>query len=175
MSLPRHFTIVKTLLDKAITSTFTNSHAVRGHVRDAHPPTPASKSYFVNTAGEPINATNALILCSNAKSEAMKALSRDKTIHESVQVERINADSGKIGVAITWGEKVGISRRSNCEWLVIIFLEQLASRTGGRYSKIATTYPATATYVNGKKFTPPPAPVRRPAPVPAVSPWGRTT
>lgn len=171
MPLPRHFNIVNTLLDKAITSTFTNAHAVDGHVRAAHPPTPASKSYFVSAAGDPVNVLGALDLCLKAKTEAMKALRRQRVTHESVRVERINADSGKIGVAITWGETTGISRRANCEWVVIVFIKQLASRPGGQYSKIATTYPATASYVNGKIFTPPPAPVRRPAPVRA-SVWG---
>lgn len=173
MPLPSAYTPVKNLIDKAITSTYTNQHAVSGHVTRS-----STKSFFTNSVGETISAVDALRICNTAGDKALSVLSRGATKNDErgIEVVRIRANAGKIGVAVTWGEVVGQTPSGTnlyeCKWVVIIFLSTLASRSGGQYSKIATAYPATDRYVRDNKYTAP-TPTRIPVSVaPVTSAWG---
>jgi hypothetical protein len=131
-------------------------HLVQGHVKKGNANFDATKSYFTDKNGTEIDFNAAINLLIAAKDHvnglASPAAKRDQTKSITTgtkTVHAITADAGKVGFAVTWGDKVGKSRNGDdCTWICLFVTATLAS---GRHQWV-TAYPATATYVTGKKI-----------------------
>jgi hypothetical protein len=130
-----------------------NGHMVAAHVKKGAKAFDATKSFFTDKNGAEIDTNAALLLLSKAKDVAtnLSALKRDesKSVTASPkEVCRISADDGKLGFAVTWGDQVGTdSHAASCKWICLFVTKTLQ---GGRHQWVSA-YPATDTYVTGKK------------------------
>jgi len=129
-------------------------HLVQGHVKKGNAKFDVSKSYFTDKSGTEIDFTAAVNLLISAKDVVtnLATAKRDQTksiTNGTKTVHAITADTGKIGFAVTWGDKVGTDRNaSDCKWVCLFVSSKLE---GGRHQWV-TAYPATDTYVSSKKI-----------------------
>lgn len=143
----------------SIKSVFENSpvpasaHLVSGHVKKGNTAFDAKKSYFTDSAGSEIASLDAIKLLIKAKdtATALGALKgqENKGITSGVKsIHAITADTGKLGYAVNWGDQVGIDNAAACKWICLFVTSTL---TSARHQWV-TAFPATDTYVNGKKM-----------------------
>jgi hypothetical protein len=130
-----------------------SSHIISGHVKKGAKDFNADKSYFTDKDGVEIDGMAALFLLSKAKDVATTTSGKLRNESRIVNVPpktvcAISADAGKLGFAVTWGERVGTDSGSECQWICLFVTTTL---TSGRHQWVSA-FPATETYVEGKKI-----------------------
>lgn len=129
------------------------AHLVKNHVRKGNASFDSTKSYFTDKEGNELAWEAAVQVLIKAKEtiEGLATTKRDliKSITNGTKtVYAITADTGKIGFAVTWGDKVGRDQSSDCKWVCLFVTSTL---TASRHQWV-TAFPATETYVNSKKL-----------------------
>lgn len=130
-----------------------SGHLVAGHVKKGAKDFNENKSYFTDKSGVEIDAMATLLLLSKAKDVATNTSAMQRSEGKCVNVPpktvcTITADQGKLGFAVTWGERVGTDGGSECQWICLFVTTTL---TGGRHQWVSA-FPATETYVTGKRL-----------------------
>lgn len=130
-----------------------SGHMVAGHVKKGAKNFNDEKSYFTDKDGTEIDVMGTLMLLSKAKDVATHTSAKLKTEGKCVNVPpntvcSISADSGKLGFAVTWGERVGSDGGAECTWICLFVTTTL---TQGRHQWVSA-FPATETYVTGKRI-----------------------
>ena len=131
-----------------------NGHMVAGHVRKGAKNFDADKSYFTDKDGAEIDMMTTLNLLSKAKDIATNTSAKQRTEGKCVSIPpkticSISADAGKLGFAVTWGERVGSdSYGAECTWICLFVTTTLKE---GR-NQWVSAFPATETYVAGKRI-----------------------
>lgn len=132
-----------------------SAHICAGHVK-GHKDYTTGKSWFTDTAGAALDIEGALQLLAKAKQQAFNLAQLPGKRDESKKIEgvastlvRLDADAGKLGLAVTWGAQTGQTpggaRVYACTW-VCMFLTS-TPKSGGRYAWV-TAFPADDFYVN---------------------------
>lgn len=130
-----------------------SGHLITGHVKKGAKDFNADKSYFTDKDGVEIDSMAALFLLSNAKDVATNTSAKQRNESKIVSVPpktvcTISADAGKLGFAVTWGERVGTDGGVECQWICFFVTTKL---TNGRHQWVSA-FPATDTYVAGKRI-----------------------
>ena len=128
---------------------------VAGHVRKGAKNFDAAKSYFTDKSGVEIDTMATLTMLSNARDMVNNITAKKSGENRLVSfppktVCAISANAaGNLGFAVTWGERVGTdSGGSECTWVCLFVTSSL---TAGRHQWVSA-FPATGTYVEGKKL-----------------------
>jgi hypothetical protein len=132
------------------------SHLISGHVKKNNAKFDATKSYFTNKEGTEIDCDTAINLLIKAKQVASNLTKFKKDEEKKVSIPdppqaitRIQADEGKLGFAVTWGDQVGVDRNAAvCKWVCLFVTKTL----GSGLHQWVTAYPATESYVTQKIF-----------------------
>jgi hypothetical protein len=131
-----------------------NGHMIAAHVKKNATNFDANKSFFTDTTGAEIDTIAALQLLAKAKDTAANLSATKRDQHKSIvalpkEVCRITADDKYLGFAVTWGDQVGTDRYgAACKWVCLFVTKKMES---GRHQWVSA-YPATDTYVAGKRF-----------------------
>lgn len=129
------------------------AHLVSGHVKVGNKAFDGAKSFFTDSSGTALGTDDAVKLLVKAKSVIATLTLLKKDAEKTVTgpagtVQRISADAGKLGYAVTWSEQVGSDKlESVCKWICLFVT---STQAGGRHQWV-TAYPATESYVEGKK------------------------